>query len=227
MYMKLFLAFAALLAISTLPSLGQTVPPEAPTRSSVTEASHYRTLFKLGLSVHRGLETRDLRGLYAPLTIGVEHQLSSRFSAYANLMASFEALTLRKSFESRPLLNRGGAELGGRYYYNQTKRMQRGRAAGPYVGNYLALQVSTDLVAPYLKTNDVRMSYDFSGLTAFWGMQRRLGRLLVYDLNAGLGVFNSGNAVRYNYTTGVYASNIYNRRLELAPILRLNLSLAR
>jgi hypothetical protein len=188
-------------------------------------------MLRLGLRVNRGFETRDLNGLFAPITLGLERRLSSKFSVYGNLLVNLRPLAFQHYYPASTFIHRFGAELGGRYYYNQAKRLERGRAAGPFVGNYLALQASTEY-SPMRILNSfdqIHVNYEFSGLTALWGMQRRLGKLLVYDLSAGLGAFDSRQSVRSHYTSsGAYAGYSHiNRRLALGPAINLQLSFAR
>lgn len=148
------------------------------------------------------------------------------------MLVNFRQLAFQHDYPGRTLVHRFGAELGGRYYYNQAKRVARGRAVGPFVGNYLALNASTEyspmrVRSPYV--DNTRINYEFSGLTALWGMQRRLGSLLIYDLSAGLGAFNSLQSIQRYYTSsGAYAGHSYtNRRLEVGPVVNLQLSFAR
>jgi hypothetical protein len=153
----------------------------------------------------------------------MERRLSSKFTAYANLTTALRLV--RPRYGDRTFISRGIGELGGRYYYNQAKRTKKGRPSGPFVGNYLALQASTDLTPLYRQNTyspNHYLRYDFSALTALWGMQRQLGHLFVYDLNAGLGVYNPYR-VRYDPATDLLTSR---RRLLVLPELALRLSLA-
>ena len=229
--MKLYVSLAALCATlaPTLSSQAQIASVETSTQKEAPTPR--KTMLKLGLRVNRGLETRDLEGLFAPVTFGLERRLSSKFSLYGNLLINLRPLAFQRYYPGRTFIHQMGAEFGGRYYYNQAKRLERGRADGPFIGNYLALQASTEYSPMRVRTvfvDNTRVNYEFSGLTALWGMQRRLGSLLVFDWNAGLGVFNSGRSIRHHYTSnGAYAGYSYHhRRLGAGPMVDLQLSFA-
>ncbi|UOR04499.1 hypothetical protein MUN82_16320 [Hymenobacter aerilatus] len=89
-------------------------------------------------------------------------------------------------------------------YYNQAKREQRGRAHGSFVGNYLALQLTNDWYS--YKSYDIvdtrrHYGYDYSGIMAQWGMQRRIGSWGLFDGGIGIGVGNNNIKYTYDYTT--------------------------
>ncbi|OUJ71655.1 hypothetical protein [Hymenobacter crusticola] len=229
--MQLPLLYAASFAVLVLttPSHAQTAPTA--TATPVVPPASRKTMLRLGLRVNRGFETRDLDGLFAPVTLGLERRLGNKFSVYGNVLFNLRPLAFQRYYPRRTFIHRVGAELGGRYYYNQAKRLARGRAAGPFVGNYLALQASTEYSPMRVQNafDNTHIVYQFSGLTALWGMQRRLGSLLVYDLSAGLGAFNSRRDIHYHYnSSGVYTGYSYsNRRLAVGPAVNLQLSFAR
>jgi len=227
--MKLYLSVATLFAVlaAPLPSQAQTALPEASTAPTIATPTSHRALFKLGLGLDRGFEYGGYSGLIVPVTVGVERHLTSAFSLYGNLTAALRlSRTRRYSYlQPVPFVSRSIIAVGGRYYYNQAGRLKHGRATGPFIGNYLALQASTD-VTPSFRYNslDRYIYYDFSALSVLWGMQRRLGSLFVYDLNAGIGLANSRLILKYDNHSGFYRPH---RRLELLPELNLRLSLVR
>jgi len=69
--------------------------------------------------------------------------------------------------------------------------------------------------------------YDFSGLSALWGMQRRLGRSFLYDLNAGLGAFDNSKLYRPHYVSGLYRSYNSSYRISVAPMINVQISYVR
>ena len=97
--------------------------------------------------------------------------------------------------------------VGVRYYYNQAGRARHHQLHGPYAGNYVALEGQTELRRRYFGPDEYA-----PGLTVQWGMQRRLNRSFLLDLNTGLGL----EATRRGYYGG-------NWRVSLA--VRLNAGL--
>ncbi|OUJ71656.1 hypothetical protein BXP70_21495 [Hymenobacter crusticola] len=206
----------------SLSALAQTAAPESQT--TVPLASTRKTLIKLGLGVvGRGYAFNGFNDrFYVPLSLELEHQLNERFSVYGGVNGSFRVTSNQDYYT--PFVNRVVGLLGGRYYYNQQRRVQEGKAAGPFVGNYLALQASSDFVPyslpySYQKSN---LRYSYSTLSALWGMQRRLGRFLLYDVNAGLGVSNPSS---FNGFDSVNGGPSYKRKPKLRPELNVRFSL--
>jgi hypothetical protein len=169
-------AVAGVLLMATLPVLGQA--PDS------TVSRPQGTLVKLGTGIVPGFEFSGYRGLSFPLALGAEHHLTSDISLYVNGFSGFNIGTRnRYSDGSRePVIGDYGFQVGARRYYNQEKRRQKGRATGPFVGNYLALQTSSVFNPSYYR------SYRYSTLAAIWGMQRQLGKYGWFDAYAGLGL---------------------------------------
>jgi hypothetical protein len=147
-------------------------------------------MLKLGTGPTRGFLLGS-GGVIVPLVPGLEYQFSRSWSVYAS---GFSGIYLfgdeRNSFRpDRPIgLNSIGFDAGVRHYYNQQKRQRLGRATGPFVGNYLALQtVGCWWYKRYYKAFD----YEYSSVTVLWGMQRRLGRHGLLDAYAGAGLWNA------------------------------------
>ncbi|OUJ74681.1 hypothetical protein BXP70_07910 [Hymenobacter crusticola] len=124
-----------------LPAVAQTntaTPPD----SLEAPAAKRSVMLKLGTGPTRGFLIGS-GGLIVPAVPGVEYQFSRSWSLYAS---GFSGIYLfgdeRDIFRpDRPIgLNSLGYDAGVRHYYNQRKRRQHGRATGPFVGNYLALQ---------------------------------------------------------------------------------------
>ncbi|OUJ71654.1 hypothetical protein BXP70_21485 [Hymenobacter crusticola] len=180
-------------------------------------------MLKAGLGIGRGFALDRYDGFGLPIVLGAEHRLTDKFTAYANVTSALQLVHGRAS-RYETFIRRGVVKLGGRYYYNQAGRMQHNRPVGPFIGNYLALQASTDLV-PYRGIYDARtyLLYDYSAVSALWGMQRRLGNALLCDFSAGIGLMNQ---LRRRFNQIDYTFSSY-RPLQLLPELNLHVSLAR
>jgi len=171
------------------------------------------TLFKLGTGLSRQSGYGSYSGLLLPITLGIEHQFTPKISVYFNLSPMLRANGLGHRPNDLPFLqlSRINADLGARYYYNQAKREQRGRAHGPFVGNYLALQVGSDIYSYRYETYDTRRyyGYDYSHIALLWGMQRRIGQWGLFDGNVGIA------ATDRRYTTSKLLLEL-NARISLA-----------
>ncbi|SNC77303.1 hypothetical protein SAMN06265337_3886 [Hymenobacter gelipurpurascens] len=190
-YLKLALALAvgapaAVLAQTTTPAPAAAVqlPTPAP---EITQ----KTLFKAGTGITRGFELGGYSGLSVPLVLGVERHLTPAVSVYSN---AFGGLNIgRRSDFDRSFLRSFGADAGVRYYYNQQKRKEKGRATGPFVGNYFALQTTSSFYSnhPQNSYNEAyRYQYDNSSLSLLWGAQRRIGKHGLLDAYVGAGIEN-------------------------------------
>jgi hypothetical protein len=209
-YQKLMLA-AAVLAPASL--LAQSTATPTPTEAAIPEvaAPTKSTLFKLGTGLTRGFQLGGYTGFSIPVVLGVEHHFSPAVSIYGDVYAGLNVLQRRSYGYSRPLVRETGADLGVRYYYNQEKRKLKGRATGPFVGNYLALHSGSSFYPYYRQNSYIRptyIAYDYSTLNLLWGMQRRIGGHGLLDAYAGAGVAN-----RYSFRSGDFSD--YRRRLGL------------
>ncbi|WP_324673191.1 hypothetical protein [Hymenobacter sp. GOD-10R] len=232
MQLPLWCAASLAALASALPSQAQTSPYETSPTSDASTAMSRKTMFKLGLGLHRTFT--GFRGVRLPITLGVERQLGSKFSVYGNLVTDLDlrerpvyyligpsaATTFRPPFLSRYVI-----EAGSRYYYNQAARMCHNRAAGSLVGNFIALQTNVDFEPFYTGERPQRMHYSFAGLSAQWGMQRRLGTIALFDFSVGPGIYNK-EYIRYTHNGTYYQSNTYHR-VELGVELNLRLSIVR
>jgi len=187
------------LVLAALPVVAQT--PD----SVAAPARPQGTLIKLGTGVVTpGFELGGYRGLYIPLLISIEHHLTSGISLYGNGFSGFRVTNLYNStsdYYRSYTVGNYGFEAGIRRYYNQEKRRQKGMVTGPFVGNYVALQASS------VFRNSFYRDYRYSGLTALWGTQRRMGKYGWFDAYAGAGVGHAGNYYSSN--------NYYGLLLEL------------
>ena len=211
---------AVLLLLAALPAAGQTPDSAAVVAASGPPAGS-GTLLKLGTGFTRGLALGGYRGFRLPLVLGAEHHLTPAVSVFVN---AFSGLNVGRRYVRydgfrESLFGDSGFDAGVRYYYSQQKRRQKGRAAGPFTGNYLALQ-STSVYNP----NDFYRSYQYSTLTAVWGMQRRLGKYGWFDAYVGAGI---GREPSYAVSPGYRSSRRYVPAPEIGIKLNLGTRLTR
>lgn len=198
---------SALLALPVLTHAQAPAPPtETPIPAAATPPAPRRLLLKLGLTPSRLLPQYRYSGfnwVVAP-SVGAEYQLGPHVSLYGQADVDF-SLSHRDYYlsgtrEKEALVHSGALGLGLRYYYNQAGRERHNRAHGAFQGNYLALEALTELdrIRYFLYDN---ISYPYPGtesveyrtqasplLNVYWGLQRRLGKHFLYDVNAGVGV---------------------------------------
>jgi hypothetical protein len=200
-------AVAGLLLVATLPGAAQS--PD----STVVRTRPVGTLITLGTGiVTPGFEFNGFGGLSLPLILSAEHHLSPAVSLYANGFSGFRMHN--GLFEQYQRFGVGyyGFDAGIRYYYNQEKRRQKGRPTGPFIGNYVALQTSS-VFRPAINYSN----YRYSGLTAVWGMQRRIGKYGWLNTYIGAGIGRSG---QYYYTPE-FEDSRYGLLLELGAKISL------
>ena len=208
--------FPALLLSFT--GFAQTAPPtSAPAPGSAVPAeAGDRLQWRVGLNAARIFRHGNYYGLGArvPLSAGIEYALNRRFTLYGQAEAD---LALFRNDPGRnlksPLVPTGALSIGARYYYNQEGRAQHNRAHGSFVGNYLAAELHSEMLRypEFVVTNPYP---DFEGyyvqrtqyvptLDLLWGMQRRLGRSFLFDLNAGVGLSPSRSDAHFGgYSAG-------------------------
>jgi len=159
-----------------------------------------KVLFKASTGLTRGFTIGAPAGFSAPVVLGAEYQLLPHWTVYAN---GFSGVLLKRNQEDEHQLTRyvnlynAGAELGIRRYYNQAKRQRRGQAAGPFTGNYFALQSTSSWWNP--RNAGQHLRYDFTTIAVLWGLQRRLGSHGLVEAYAGLGLSNDIQA-KYHET---------------------------
>ena len=170
--------------------------PEKP-----ADAPTDRLQVRVGLNAARALRHGSYYGFISrvPVSVGAEYALNRHISLYTQVDAElglFRHDPFRKI--DQPLVPTGALSIGGRYYYNQEGRARHDRAQGSFVGNYLAVELHTEMLrtpefvvtTPYPNLDGYhtyRTDYTPT-LNLLWGMQRRLGRNFLFDLNAGVGV---------------------------------------
>ncbi|SNC77302.1 hypothetical protein SAMN06265337_3885 [Hymenobacter gelipurpurascens] len=221
-YFKVILALVATTPIIARAQSPSHPPTEAIAPAAPEPAPTKNTLFKLGTGLTRGagLGFGDFRGVSVPVVLGVEHHLSPAVSIYGNLSTGLHLTRRRYYSYNAPLLIDPGSDAGVRYYYNQEKRKSKGRATGPFVGNYLALHSSSAFYTYQRQSSTERLhiGYGYSSLNLIWGMQRRIGRHGLFDGYAGAGVSNQ-------YTMGPGNFPDYKRRpnLNLEGVVKISL----
>ncbi|MDF7810951.1 hypothetical protein [Hymenobacter sp. YC55] len=204
----------------------QTTPVEsvAPVALNETAATSRAVLFKLGTGLIRGAEFSGYAGVTLPFAVGAEYAVKPGWNIYVNGVTGINAGGGQNSFDrSRYVyLRTVSADLGVRRYYNQEKRRKNGRSTGPFTGNYVALQSSSNWDNNLYYNRGLR--YDYSNLVALWGMQRRLGGHGLVDAYAGGGIANDEQV--YRELTNNYYSYKYKRfppRLDLELGVKLSL----
>lgn len=189
---------ATFLGLLTQPAQAQTLDSTA-TRTDAGQPSGSGTLLRLGTGITRGFEVSGFNGLALPLVLGAEHHLTPALSVYGNVFASVEAGRRYRFYDGTRWSRLGdyGFDIGVKYYYNQEKRREKGRATGPFVGNYFSIQSNTTF------NPDTYRPYRCSTLTVQWGMQRRLGKHGWFEAYVGAGL---GREPGYSYTSVYYTT---------------------
>jgi hypothetical protein len=220
---------ATLFFFATHSAQAQT-PDSAATRATAGSSAGSGTLLRLGTGVTRGFEIGGYPGLKLPLVLGAEHHLTPAVSIYGNAFASLETGRRNRFADGRRLSRLGdyGFDIGVKYYYNQEKRRQKGRATGPFVGNYFSIQSNTTF------NPDTYQPYRYSTFTVQWGMQRRLGKHGWFEAYAGAGI---SRVPGYSYTSVYYTTYpngnpVYTRQrqpviLGIAPEIGVKFSLGK
>ena len=168
---------------TTLAARAQTTPAAAPAAAVAPVAGpgiQPTTLLKLGVA----LTNRTLLGfgrvVPLPLLVGLERRLSSNWALTGNAtmlsIAGYRAGFSREGYGLRVL--RVGAELGVRRYY----RAEGHATTGAYGGNYVALAGRGEAM-PY----GALLFPGGLGLSAQWGVQRRVGGHGLADAFVSLG----------------------------------------
>lgn len=195
-----FLLPGLLLLTAAAPVLAQTAPPSnAAAAAGPAEGDNLQ--LRVGLNAARVFRHSSYQGLFSrvPLSLGAEYALSRRFTLYGQVDADLELFRNDPGRNlTKPLLPTGALSVGARYYYNQEGRAQHNRARGPFVGNYLAVELHTEMLSyPELVVTSPYPAFegyyttrtDYAPtLNLLWGMQRRLSRNFLFDFNAGVGV---------------------------------------
>ncbi|WP_019946459.1 hypothetical protein [Hymenobacter aerophilus] len=207
------------------PTAPATATPGNPTAAAAEAPTRPGPLFKLGTGLSDGSGYGSFLGLSLPLVLGVEQQLAPGWTATLNGSSLWNIGERRNSSSTDReglKLEQLGLDAGIRRYYNQEKRRTKGRRTGPYEGPYVALQLNNyfrrDL--PY-NFSQRAFEYDYSSLTARWGVQRRLGGRGLLDAYLGAGVANS-RIYRFNPAASRYDQS---RVLDLGLELGVKISL--
>jgi hypothetical protein len=140
-----------------------------------------------------------------PFSLGAEYRLAPRFSVYSQAEADWQASRANGRRRQATALPNTILALGLRYYYSQPAKGKPLHSNTLY-GGYLALEGNVErsqIAATYISRSRRQTPSSLTpGMYAFWGMQHRLRRSLLYDLNAGLGM---QTPAYYNYESIVPA----------------------
>lgn len=224
MSVRTFVLTGSVLLSLTLP--GRAQQPDSAARATTAPAPPARPLLlKMGTGLTRGFFVGGDWGLAVPVVPGAEYQWRPGWSAYADGFCGLRVLRERWA-AGGPTRHRAlhafGFDAGLRYYYHQGQRRQRGRAAGPFVGNYLALQTAS---AWWRGRYTAAIGYEYTSVTVLWGLQRRLGAHGLLDGYAGLGLWNAEHRRGTFYSVVARPDRPLTRALQPAPELGLKLSL--
>ncbi|SNR75557.1 hypothetical protein SAMN06269173_106154 [Hymenobacter mucosus] len=205
---------ATLLAQTNSPAA---TPADPPSPASTAVGTPRNTMVKLGTGLTRGFRFRT-NTLTAPIVLGVEHHITSAWSVSGNAYAGLEVIEGKYYDSTLPLVRECGADIGARYYYNQEKRRQKGRATGPFTGNYLSAMTTATFYAN-ANADGAHYRYGYSTLNVVWGMQRRIGRHGLFDAYAGGGIQND---YAFRYRNGHYRQGrVIDPNLEVGVKLSL------
>jgi hypothetical protein len=189
------------LLLAGLTSYAQTTAPLPAADQVSADVLTDKLQVRVGLNAARIFRHGSYYGLFSrvPLSAGLEYAASRRFTLYGQVDADL-GLFRHDPFRrvDQPLVPTGALSVGGRYYYNQEGRARHNRAQGAFVGNYLAAEFHTEMLRTpeFVVTTPVpnlegyyryRTTY-VPTLNLLWGMQRRLSRSFLFDLNAGVGL---------------------------------------
>ncbi|GAB2470416.1 hypothetical protein GCM10011375_39030 [Hymenobacter qilianensis] len=223
MTQAIFLGRLVVLLALAAPAAAQVAPPDS-ARTAPSAAATRPLLLKLGTGLTRGFTWVGYGGWTVPVVLGAEGVLRPGWNLYVNGFSGFIVGGGRFYDGPAVRLHELGGELGLRRYYNQEKRRLKGRAHGPFTGNYLGLQSTSHWYYFRSRPGGGQVGYDYSTLTAVWGLQRRLGGHGLVDAYVGGGVANQRRG-RYEPTTGQVT--FYRFPLHFMPEFGLKLSLVR
>ena len=186
-FRSLLLAASLCAPLAAAHAQAPTAEPAVPAAAKPGPVAAFKptTLLKLGTGLTRQVVYGPGTGFIVPVVLGAERQLAPEWSVYGNLtgVSRFSKRPYYQEAASLAMLTGLGLDLGVRRYYNLAKRQAKGRASGPLVGNYLALETTTDLFR-----YKARFYHESTSLVALWGLQRRLGGHGLVDAYAGLGI---------------------------------------
>ncbi len=153
------------------------------------------TLIKIDvLNTFRRLNEEEAFGL---INLGWEQKISPSFSLDSRLAAAYYLSFSGKNPHIPSWDGTIGLDIAPRYYYNLRKRMRNSQSANNFSANYLSVIGSTQLM--FRRTNprfvEPLGNYYFRGLsvTPVYGIQRRIGKWMYIDAQAGFQFFNTEN----------------------------------
>lgn len=120
-------------------------------------------------------------------------------------------------FEGKPVTHiLNSSTIGGRYYYDQPRRIRKGKSANNFSANYLSLQFDNIIqIRVNYSKDDEQQSISKPTINLLYGIQRRLGKFGYFDLNGGFRY----DEINYNTTTN------QPRKTPLALVLNASIGL--
>lgn len=178
----------ALFGIALLTTTAGAAQSLVPLRVPAAPPAAPKLLVKAGLRLTHLFYLPDNQSwqLVLPSSLGLEYRLKPTLSLYAQLEADISASRKPRGRRSTVALPTPTTDfsLGARYYFDQPN-------PGRW-GNYVALETAFEFTQLGLRGRGRRSQPTARvtpGVFAFCGTQNRgPGRLLLYDLNAGLGI---------------------------------------
>lgn len=183
------------------------------------------TLIKIDvLNTFRRLNGDEAFGL---INLGLEQKISPSFSLDSRLAAAYYLSFSGKNPHIPSWDGTIGLDIAPRYYYNLRKRMRNSQSASNVSANYLSVVGSTQLM---FRRTDPRFveplgNYYFRGLSIspVYGIQRRIGKWMYVDVQAGFRFFNTKNDLS---TPGLIISTPHLESWKVSPFSTIRLGVA-
>lgn len=156
-----------------------------------------KTMIKTDLfNTFRKLNGQEAFGV---LNIGIEQKLSPSFSIDSRMATEYHLALAPGSVQAHGWDGTIGLDIGPRYYYNLRRRMWASRNANNLSANYLSLVATTRLVFPRSDPRIVAPLGNFYfhkvSVSPVYGIQRRIGKWMYLDVQAGLRFFRQEDTV--------------------------------
>ena len=151
-----------------------------------------RVLLKAGLRLTHFSYTPGSQTwrVVVPFSLGAEYRVAPRFGFYSLAEVDLQATRAIRRRRQVTALPSATLSLGLRYYYTQPTKGRSLRDNNLY-GTYLALEGNVErqvVTASYANLSRGQTPTSLTpGVYAFWGTQHPFRRVLLYDINAGLG----------------------------------------
>lgn len=122
------------------------------------------------------------RGLSDKITLRLEAGIQQQFR-----YISPETSPSSSYYGLRPVIS-----VGGRYYYNLDRRVEKGKRTENNSGNFFGLIARYRPDFFVYNTNENINAVDYFNATAQWGMRRQLGRHFDFEFTAGMNLRPGG-----------------------------------